>query len=54
MLDKPTFISESTQSFYPGPVFKEGLAGAPAAMPTPISPGEQKIVLNVQVVYAIR
>ena len=53
-LGKPTFISESMSSVpLPRPVFAEKAAGAPAVT-TPISPGEMKITLNVQVVYAIQ
>jgi uncharacterized protein YggE len=52
-LGKPTYISESTSS----PIYQrdvlEKVAGAPAQVETPISPGEMKISLNVQVVYDI-
>ena len=52
-LGKPTYISEGAPSpIYPRATF-EKVAGAPAQVETPISPGEQKISLNVQVVYAI-
>lgn len=55
-LGKPTFIQENTQS--PPIIFQtfERVAGipAPAIAPTPISPGEQKITITVQVVYAIK
>jgi len=50
-LGKPSYISEST--FTPPPVTRVMLEAAPAPMPTPISPGEMEISLNVQVVYAI-
>ena len=49
-LGKPTYISEGT--IYPVyPTMYKEAAGAPA--PTPISPGELELTLNVQVVYAI-
>jgi len=53
-LGKPTYISESI--YYPvyPPQFR--MTEAPAAAPaptTPISPGEMKISLDIQVVYAI-
>jgi hypothetical protein len=48
-LGKPTYISEGTiYPVYPT-VYKEAAASAP----TPISPGELELTLNVQVVYAI-
>lgn len=53
-LGKPTFISESMTSVPPPrPILSGGAAPAPAVT-TPISPGETKITLNVQVVYAIQ
>lgn len=51
-LGKPTYVSESTVYPVPRPVYEAKVAAAPAP-PTPISPGEMKITLNVQVVYAI-
>jgi len=52
-LGKPTYISEGVSSpVYQRDVF-EKMAGAPAQMETPISPGEMEISLNVQVVYDI-
>ncbi len=53
-LGKPTYISEGAFSPAPRTVFEKA-AGAPAQamVETPISPGEMKISLNVQVVYAI-
>jgi len=52
-LGKPTYISEGA-IYWPEPVraFEEvgGMAPAPE---TPISPGELKITVNVQIVYAI-
>jgi uncharacterized protein YggE len=48
-LGKPTYISEGT--IYPTPTAYKEAAGAPA--PTPISPGELELTLNVQVVYDI-
>ena len=53
-LGKPTYISES--SYMPGPIYRQDMvvkaAGAPA-VPTPISPGEMEITMNVQLAYAI-
>lgn len=53
-LGKPIYISES--SYWPSPeyprVYYEG-GMAPPAAPTPISPGEMEITLNVQIAYAI-
>jgi len=49
-LGKPTYISEST--FAP-PTIRATVEAAPAPMPTPISPGEMEISLNIQVIYAI-
>jgi len=53
-LGKPTYISESI--YYPVYTPQFRMAEAPAAAPvptTPISPGEMKISLDIQVVYAI-
>jgi len=51
-LGKPTYISESTSyPVYPPP-FRMPEAAAAAPM-TPISPGEMKVSLDIQVVYAI-
>ena len=52
-LGKPTYISEGASYPTPRPIFEMAAAGAPAKAETPISPGEMKISLNVQVVYAI-
>jgi len=50
-LGKPTYISESiSYPIYPPPVRVAEAAPAPV---TPISPGEMKISLDIQVVYAI-
>jgi len=50
-LGKPTYISESVSyPVYPSPI--RGAEAAPAPV-TPISPGEMKVTLDVQVVYAI-
>jgi uncharacterized protein YggE len=53
-LGRPTYISESGISV---PAVREFYAGAPvpapAAIPTPISPGETEISLSVQVAYSI-
>jgi len=53
-LGKPTYISENI--YMPYPVYREAameVPAAPAAPPTPISPGEMEISLTVQVAYAI-
>jgi len=53
-LGKPTYITESIYyPVYPTPIRAEGAMPAPAAPVTPISPGEMKISLDVQVAYAI-
>ena len=53
-LGKPTFISESSASVPPSPIFARDFAFAAEAKATPISPGETDIILNIQVVYSIR
>jgi len=52
-LGKPTYISESL--YTPSPIYpiRAEAAPAPAMAPTPISPGEMEVTLNVQVVYEI-
>jgi len=53
-LGKPIYISES--SYVPSPisrVYEGGMVAPAAPAPTPISPGEMEITLNVQVTYAI-
>ncbi len=54
-LGKPTYISES--AYLPAPIYRQGFAGEKVAgapmVETPISPGEMKISLTVQVAYAI-
>ncbi len=54
-LGKPTYISEGIS--YPSPVYPQQsfarAEAAPAAAPTPISPGETKITLTVSMAYAI-
>lgn len=52
-LGKPTFISENSYYPPPMPITYDKAAGAPAMSETPISPGEMKITVNVQVTYAI-
>ena len=52
-LGKPTYISEGISYPIPRPVYERAPAAAPAQVETPISAGEMKISLNVQVVYAI-
>jgi uncharacterized protein YggE len=49
-LGKPTYISEG--AIYQPPISREDVAPVPGAV-TPISPGELKITLNVQVAYTI-
>lgn len=51
-LGKPTYISES--SYIPTPMPAMYKEAAPDSAPTPISPGEMDITVNVQVVYAIQ
>ena len=54
-LGKPTYISEGTL-YMPrvsGNFVEMKASGAPAPAPPPISPGELKITLNVQVAYEI-
>jgi uncharacterized protein YggE len=49
-LGKPTYISESV--YYP--IYTSGAKADVAPAPTtPISPGEMKITIDVQVVYAL-
>jgi uncharacterized protein len=53
-LGKPTYITEN--SYVPGPVYRTDMASAvpaPAAVPTPVSPGEMEITTNVQIAYDI-
>lgn len=53
-LGKPTYISESAQ--VPPPIYAQGVyekAAGALVVETPISPGEMKISLNVQLTYAI-
>jgi len=50
-LGKPTYISESIS--YPVYSQPPRVAEAAPAPTTPISPGEMKISLDIQVVYAI-
>jgi hypothetical protein len=54
-LGKATYISEGIQAPIYREVYMGGMAPVPtpAAPPTPISPGENKISLTVQVAYAI-
>lgn len=52
-LGKATFISESSASVPPSPIFARDFASVEAKA-TPISPGETDIILNIQVVYSIR
>jgi len=53
-LGKPTYISEGIQTPPPVTRVMAESAPAPAAAPTPISPGEMEITLTVQVAYAIK
>lgn len=54
-LGQPTYISES--SYLPAPMYAERSyavpEGAPVPAPTPISPGEMEVTINVQVAYSI-
>ena len=54
-LGKPTYISESTVTPYPisKDVMVEAGMAVPAPAPTPISPGEQEVTINVQIAYDI-
>jgi len=54
-LGKPIYISESVATPYPIYRNAAGEAGIPmpAPAPTPISPGEQEVTINVQIVYEI-
>jgi len=53
-LGRPTYINE-TGAYMPvvRDFYAEGIMPAPAAAPTPISPGETEVRLSVQVVYSI-
>lgn len=51
-LGKPTFVSEQSQ-FFPPPIALRADAGFGGAESTPISPGELKVSITVQVTYAI-
>ncbi len=52
-LGKPTYISEDG-GFMPVPyAYEAAIAGKGAEAPTPISPGEIEVQINVQVTYAI-
>ena len=56
-LDKPVYINESGGYYPPTPIYRSEMAipvPMPMAPPTSISPGEQEITLNVQVVYEIQ
>jgi uncharacterized protein len=55
-LGKPVYITENT--YVPGPIYRQDFAeaamsGAPAPVETPVSPGEQKVTVNVQITYSI-
>lgn len=52
-LGKPTYISEGVSYPVPRPIYERAPVPAAAQVETPISPGEMKISLNVQVAYAI-
>lgn len=52
-LGKPLSISESGGFFPPVPVAFAERAGVPTAAPTPVSPGEQEVSVNVQILYEI-
>ncbi len=54
-LGKPIYINESGGYYPPTPIYRSAMpVPAPMAPPTSISPGEQEITLNVQVVYEIQ
>ena len=53
ILGKPTYISEGGIQIPTPRVMVEEAAMKEAAVPTPITPGEMEISLNVQIVYAI-
>jgi uncharacterized protein YggE len=54
-LGPPTYISESTSSYVPQPVyFGASNAAAAPAVSTPINPGQTQVSVNVQVVYGIQ
>jgi uncharacterized protein YggE len=57
-LGEPTYISESayTPTIYGGAMYglAEAAIPAPVAIETPVSPGEVKITLTVQIAYEIR
>ncbi len=48
-----TYITESTSSYYPAPVYYER-AALDSAASTPVSPGEIEVTLNIQATFAIR
>ena len=52
-LGKPTFISEGMAHFPPMPMPPRMAMDMEVAPVTPIMPGEQEIIINVQVVFAI-
>ena len=52
-LGKPTYVSEGTQPPIYKDVYYELAGGAPMPVPPPISPGEMKVSLTVQVAYSI-
>jgi uncharacterized protein YggE len=52
-LGLPTYITETTGSYAPQPIYFNAAAAAPAAT-TPINPGQTQVSVNVQVVYAIQ
>jgi uncharacterized protein YggE len=52
-LGLPAYITETTGSYAPSPIYFSGAAAAPAPS-TPINPGQTQVSVNVQVVYAIQ
>lgn len=52
-LGLPAYITETTGSYAPSPIYFSGAAAAPAAS-TPINPGQTQVSVTVQVVYAIQ
>jgi len=54
-LGKAVYITENV--YTPSPIYRnaypESMSAAPAAVTTPVSPGELEITLNIQITYAI-
>ncbi len=52
-LGKPTYITESVSYPYPTPIFNTDVKEGAPSVSTPISSGELKVTVNVQVAYSI-